>query len=129
MKLPIYHNKIRCYLCNEEIEIHHPDDLAFEFGVGNINKEYSAHRGREIIGNICTSCGALQTDISSKAFLLKHIYDEDFQDRIIWVDKKVFCNHCGKLIEDDTIPNGWELHKRINRIFVCKECRSNPPKE
>ena len=128
MKLPIYHNKMKCYLCSQENEIHHPEVLAFEQGVGNINEIYSTTRGRKNIGNICSSCGAFQSNVLVKEWLMKHIYDDDFQDRMIWIDKDVYCIHCGGLIEDNEIPIGWELHQRIMGIFECKNCKSHPPK-
>ena len=119
---------MKCYLCNEEIEVYYPELLAFENDFGNITEVYSKTRGHKIINNVCPKCGALQDSNFIEKWFMKHIYDEDFNDRLIWVDKNTYCSICGELIENNQIPIGWELHQRIMGVFQCKNCKSYPKK-
>ena len=124
MKIPIYHNKLKCWKCYKEIEIYYPEELAYKLNLGNVQKVYSKTMESETIGNICNHCGYYQGNWFIRNHFMDVIYENDFLESLLWIEADVKCEECGELIDYDIDEDESTIWDFFNGYYgnLCKSC-------
>jgi hypothetical protein len=105
MKIPIYHYTDKCLRCKKEIDVYYPEELAFRYGIGHVEKTSRITQGGKTIGNVCPYCKAYQDHWFVKHSFIVRCNDSNLGDSCVWVDEDLKCENCGASLDYEIRKN------------------------
>ena len=129
---PIFRWERECENCGATIEVYYPPDVAFEFGLGNVEEVYVerekgleyAHRAivfddvSLVIANVCPLCKTPMKECDLYFELISMLFD-GISVQVKWVAFELddFCSWCDEKLSEYRVAEieseAWDYKRRI----------------